>query len=209
MASERKITALIDAKIRKRFLDKKIMYVRNYGEGVDLSWQDAFQTHNKLQVEAYCSRFGMGCEWRNGNRLRTRAVRQVMIRHPETTESLWFNHVPLFHMSNLTLEVREGLLSHFEPDELPRNAFYGDGSFIEEDIIDEIRQVYQNHAVRFQWRVGDVLMLDNFLSAHGRDPFAGSRRILVAMAQPHSSGDMTGNEPQLAQPIDNNKLENF
>ena len=36
-------------------------------------------------------------------------------------------------------------------------------------------------AVRFDWQRGDVVMLDNMLAAHARDPFEGERRIVVAM----------------------------
>jgi alpha-ketoglutarate-dependent taurine dioxygenase len=35
--------------------------------------------------------------------------------------------------------------------------------------------------VRFQWLRGDVVMVDNMLTAHARDPFEGPRRIVVAM----------------------------
>jgi hypothetical protein len=32
--------------------------------------------------------------------------------------------------------------------------------------------------------MGDILMVDNMLVAHGREPFSGPRKILVAMAEP-------------------------
>ncbi|MDA2921410.1 TauD/TfdA family dioxygenase, partial [Desulfobacterota bacterium AH_259_B03_O07] len=31
------------------------------------------------------------------------------------------------------------------------------------------------------WQKGDVMVLDNYLVAHGRRPFKGPRKILVAM----------------------------
>jgi len=49
-------------------------------------------------------------------------------------------------------------------------------------VLDEIRDVYRCHAVQFPWQNGDVMMLDNMLVAHGRTPFKGARKILVAMA---------------------------
>ena len=183
IASERKVTANIDKKIKQHFMEKKIMYVRNYGEGIDLSWQEAFQTDSKADVEAYCKRLGMTCEWRSQDRLRTRTIGQVMVRHPITGEHLWFNHALLFHMSNLSSEVRNGLLQQFEPEAFPRNVFYGDGSYIEEDMMEELREIYRNNTVRFDWQEGDILMLDNFLSVHGRDPYQGPRKILVAMGE--------------------------
>jgi alpha-ketoglutarate-dependent taurine dioxygenase len=40
----------------------------------------------------------------------------------------------------------------------------------------------------FPWRTGDVLMLDNMLTAHARDPFEGPRKVVVAMAQSYREG---------------------
>jgi alpha-ketoglutarate-dependent taurine dioxygenase len=192
IASARKVTARIDPGIRQRFLDKKVMYVRNYGEGVDLSWQEAFQTDDRAVVEEYCRKGGMQADWRDGDRLRTRGVRQVMVQHPRTGETVWFNHAHMFHSSNLQPEVREALLAQFKEDELPRNSFYGDGSPIESSVLDEIRQTYLDASLAFPWQQGDVLILDNFLAAHGREPFSGHRRILVAMAELHTNQDLVG-----------------
>lgn len=183
LAGERVVTQRLDPAIQRLFCEKQVMYVRNYGEGVDLSWRDAFQTTDRAVVEGYCRQCGMEAEWRDGDRLRTRAVRQVMVTHPKTGESLWFNHAHMFHHSNLQPEVREVLLSQFREDELPRNAFYGDGTPIESSVLEEIRQTYHDSSVAFSWQKGDVLMVDNFLVTHGREPFSGPRRILVAMAE--------------------------
>ena len=183
IADDREVFRLIDLKIKERFAEKKVMYVRNYGEGLDLSWQEAYQTDDRSVVEAYCRQARTQFEWRAGDRLRTRQIRQVTVTHPKTGETVWFNHAHLFHISNLTAEVRNALLSEFKDDEIPRNAFYGDGAPIESSILDEIRGVYERSAVVFPWRQGDLLMLDNILVSHGRQPFVGPRRILVAMAE--------------------------
>ena len=37
--------------------------------------------------------------------------------------------------------------------------------------------------VQFQWREGDVLMVDNMLVAHARNPYQGARKIVVAMGE--------------------------
>jgi alpha-ketoglutarate-dependent taurine dioxygenase len=190
VASDREVFGLIDPAVRRRFVEKKVMYVRNYGEGLDLSWREAFQTDDRAAVEGYCRAARMTCEWREGDRLRTRAVRQVVATHPRTGETLWFNHAHMFHISNVEPEVREALLAEFREDELPRNAFYGDGSPIESSVLEEIRGVYDRAAVRFAWRRGDVLLLDNFLASHGREPFRGPRKILVAMAELYTNEEL-------------------
>jgi hypothetical protein len=96
-----------------------------------------------------------------------------------------FHAGSLFHVSNLEPHVRDALLAAISEEDLPRNAYYGDGTPIETSILDEIRQAYQGVAVQFPWQQGDVLMLDNMLVAHGRAPYKGARKILVAMAEPY------------------------
>jgi alpha-ketoglutarate-dependent taurine dioxygenase len=188
IADDRLVIGRIDAGIKDEFLRKKVMYVRNYGEGIDLSWQEAFQTRDRGQVEAYCKQAGMSVEWKAGDRLRTRAVRAAVAVHPQTGDTVWFNHAHMFHVSSLQPATREALLAQFGEDELPRNALYGDGSPIEDQVLDEIRQVYEETAIRFDWQQGDVLVVDNILASHGREPFSGPRQILVAMADLYSPG---------------------
>ena len=47
--------------------------------------------------------------------------------------------------------------------------------------IEEIRAAYANEAVIFPWENNDILVLDNMLTAHGRRPYRGGRRIVVGM----------------------------
>ena len=190
IASDRKVFELIDPGSKRRFMQKKVMYVRNYGEGVDLSWQEAFQTSDRRVVEEYCVKARTEFEWRDGNRLRTRQVRQAIATHPVTGDVVWFNHAHMFHISNVEPAVRDSLLSEFKEDELPRNAFYGDGTPIEWSVLEEVREVYRQAAVTFTWRQGDIMMLDNFLVSHGRESFVGPRRILVAMAELYTNQEL-------------------
>jgi alpha-ketoglutarate-dependent taurine dioxygenase len=187
IASDRQVFARLDAAMTRPFIDKKVMYVRNYGEGVDLTWQEAFQTEDRAVVEAYCRATHTTFEWRDANRLRTRQVRQAVAVHPKTGETVWFNHAHMFHISNVDPIVRGSLLAEFAPDELPRNAFYGDGSPIDDDVLAEIRAVYDREAVTFPWQQQDVLLLDNFLVSHGREPFVGPRSVLVAMTEQYTN----------------------
>ncbi len=190
ITNDRKIIHLIPPEIKERFMQKKVMYVRNYGEGVDMSWQEVFQTEERSVVEEYCRKVHTEFEWRGGNRLRTRQIRQVVATHPQTDDTVWFNHAHMFHVSNLQPAVREALLSEFKEDELPRNAFYGDGTSIESSVLETIRDLYMKQAVIFPWQKGDVLMVDNFLASHGREPFVGPRKVLVAMAELYTNRDL-------------------
>jgi alpha-ketoglutarate-dependent taurine dioxygenase len=187
IADSRKVFQRIDAEFKEKFMQKNVMYVRNYGDKIDLSWENVFQTKNKLEVENYCRNAGIKFEWKDSNRLKTRQVCQAVATHPKTGEKVWFNQAHLFHASSLEQKLYKSLLSTFKQEDFPRNAFYGDGSTIENSVLDEIRDIYQQEAVIFSWQPGDVLMLDNMLTAHGRTPFIGSRKVVVGMAEPFNS----------------------
>ena len=186
IADSRRVYARIDPEVRERFATKQVMYIRNYGSGIDLPWQTVFQTSERAEVEAYCRAAQIKWEWGEGDRLRTSQVRQAVARHPRTGEMVWFNQAHLFHITNLEEDVRDALRETFGEEGLPRQARYGDGSAIENSSLEEIRKAYAEEAVEFDWAAADVLLLDNMLVAHSRRPYAGSRRVLVAMAEPNA-----------------------
>lgn len=183
IADSRKVFARIDPEVRDRFIEEQVMYVRNYDEGLDLSWSTVFQTTDRSQVEAYCNEAGIEFEWLANNRLRTRQVCQAAALHPVTGAWVWFNQAHLFHVSSLEPSVRAALASTYDEHEYPRNAYYGDGSPIKDEALENIRAAYRRETISFPWQAGDVLMLDNMLMAHGRRPFTGPRRVVVGMVQ--------------------------
>jgi alpha-ketoglutarate-dependent taurine dioxygenase len=113
-----------------------------------------------------------------------------VLRHPVTGELSFFNQVQLHHVHCLDPEVRESLLSIFKREDLPRHVYYGDGSEIEDSVMDYVGEVYEKNAVRFTWREGDMVTLDNMLTAHARDPFVGPRKIVVALGDIIEGTDM-------------------
>lgn len=184
IADCRNVYQRISAEVRNRFIEKNWMYVRNYGDGFGLDWQTAFQTADKNAVEQHCKRNGIEVEWSADGRLRTHAILPAVIKHPHTGEMVWFNHATFFHISTLDPSLREGLLAGFEQEaDLPTNTYYGDGSPIEPETLEELREAYRQETVSFPWQQGDVLMLDNIFAAHGRAPYEGTRRILVGMTE--------------------------
>jgi alpha-ketoglutarate-dependent taurine dioxygenase len=185
----RRIYQLLDPRLVERFERKRLMYVRNFIAGLDVTWQDFFKTTDRATVEEYCRAAGMEAEWKADN-LRVRKVCPAVIRHPKTGEMSFFNQLQLHHVSTLAPEIRSSLLSMFREEDLPRNVYYGDGSPIEDSTVEEIIRLYWQTSVSFPWQEGDVLFVENMLTAHARSPFVGPRKIVVAMGDMINAADV-------------------
>lgn len=179
IADSRLVYHSIPSATRALFESKAVTYIRNYGP-FGLSWQETFQTNVRHDVQSYCDEHGILWHWSDDGQLQTKQTLPAVRLHPETREPIWFNQAHLFHVSNLG-KVADHLVSLFGPDHLPRNATFGDGSEISRGTLREIREAYDSNAATFRWQANDLMILDNMLWAHGRRPFEGNRRVLVAM----------------------------
>lgn len=184
LADSREVLARLPAELVGKFESKRLQYVRNYGN-VDLPWSEVFQTEDRQEVEAFCAAHDIAFEWIGDNGLRTRQVTPATEIHPVTGEKIWFNQAHLFHVSGLASDVSRDMLSVYREEELPRNVYFGDGSPIDVADLDIIRAVYDDVKFHFDWQKDDVVLLDNMLYTHGRQPFSGPRKILVGMGRIH------------------------
>jgi hypothetical protein len=163
---------------KDKFLKKGVRYVRNISKGLGLSWEEVFQTTEKEKVEEECRQNGMTYKWESDDRLILTWNNKAIYDHPDTHEEIWFNHAFFFNKYTLS----EAYLAGFDSaEELPFNTYYGDGTEITREEIDEIRMAYDKATVKFPWIKGDVLFLDNMLMGHGRSPYKGDRKIIVSM----------------------------
>lgn len=180
VADSRAVLDELPPELVARFADLGVRYTRAYHDGVGLSWREAFQTEERSDVEAYCLSSGIEWEW-DGDMLRTSQVRPALTTHPVTRATVWFNQAHLFHVGSLPKATTEALLALFDERDLPRNAYFGDGSPIGEDVLTEIHAAFERTSVSPDWDEGDLLMVDNVLASHGRAPYEGDRTVLVSM----------------------------
>lgn len=173
------------------FERKGLLYIRTFDRDLDVSWQDFFKTQDRAIVEARCRASGVDFAWLDGGELlQTRTLCHAIVRHPDTGERVFFNQIQLHHPSCLGQALREDLIDLVGEDRLPRNVLYGDGSVIDDDTVALIGRLYEACAVRPRWQKGDVVMVDNMLVAHARDPFEGPRKIVVAMGRMMSRSEL-------------------
>jgi alpha-ketoglutarate-dependent taurine dioxygenase len=186
VADCRNVYRRISPPLRERLEERDYLYVRHFGPHVGLSWREAFQTDDRAEVERYCADNDIELTWGEDETLSTRQRRPVSAVHPNTGEMTWFNHLTFFNVSTLGPMVAEAMLL-MGKENLPNNTYYGDGADIEPAVLDELRAAYEAETVVIPWQEGDIMMLDNMLVAHGREPYTPPRQIVVGMAEPWSS----------------------
>lgn len=183
VGDSRAILKKIDARVVSEFKRREIKYVRNLhgGAGTGYSWQEAFETEDRVAVEQFCRARRISYAWRLDGGLTLTETRPATAVHPSTGEEVWFNQADGFHPSALDEETYSALRSTMTEEEFRLNSYFGDGSSIDPAALAHVREVLREASVPVPWQAGDILILDNMLAAHGRMPFTGARKILLAM----------------------------
>jgi hypothetical protein len=164
-----------------------VAYIRNLhgGIGIGASWQQTFETDSRETVTALLQQEDITYEWKADGSLWMKEVRPAILEHPVSKCKVWFNQADEFHPSSNGTELYEAMLLLYNQDinNFPMYATFGDGSAIPLDYLETIRQVIRENIVKFPWQKGDLLLLDNLMIGHGRMPYTGQRRTLVAMSK--------------------------
>ena len=176
--------------IAGEFARKGLLYVRTFTPRLDVDWRDFYKTDDRDALMARLRAAGTEARWLDEHTLQTRTRCPAVITHPVTGERVFFNQVQLHHPSCLEPQGRADLVALVGADRLPRQVFFGDGSPIADETMAEVGRAYEACAVRFDWRRGDVVMLDNMIAAHARDPYEGPRKIVVAMGAMFDRADL-------------------
>lgn len=128
-------------------------------------WEDAFATTDKAVAEERARALGMDVEWLPEERgIRTiLGPRQLTRVFPgRNGRRMWFNTVVGMHGQELS------------------SATFADGSEIPADFVKRCGEIIEEESIQFRWEKGDVLILDNLATLHGRRPSGAPRRVLVA-----------------------------
>ena len=158
------------------------LLIRNYNDEIGASIAEAFGTDDRRAVESYCRANAIKFEWQPDGALRTWQRRSAVVHHPRTGQRCWFNQIAFLNEWTIDQEVREYLVDIYGEDGLPFNTRFGNGDAIGADVVQLINEVYEGNTARERWQGGDLMLVDNVRTAHGRECFEGSRDVLVAMA---------------------------
>jgi len=184
VADGRRVLARLSPATAAEFAERRVRYVRNLhgGRGMGRSWQATFATDDRAAVERACRAAASAWTWTDSG-LRLVHTGPGVVTHPATEERVWFNQAEQFHPTSLPAEVAAFLMDEYRgrEDELPQWVSFADGGHIPAATLEEIRAALAQETAQTPWRAGDLLVIDNVLALHGRMPFTGARRVLIAM----------------------------
>jgi alpha-ketoglutarate-dependent taurine dioxygenase len=184
LANSRDVLRSIPADIVSRLRAKKVNYIRNFQPAKRLgkSWQATYLTDIREEVEQIIASQGSTHAWLPNGVLRVTTHCEPMLAHPQTGDELWFNQVHQWHPSALPAPIRAMYEDALGTGHLPHDCAYGDGEPLEEEALSEIRRALETNKLLFDWQRHDLLMIDNMLMMHGREPFKGERRTMAYLS---------------------------
>ena len=181
----RRFLGLLDQDLVEEFCTRGIRYIYNLhsGNGFGRGWRDAFMSDDRDWVTAWLEERKVEYRWRGDGGLHMDLPGRVLRKHSETGETIWGNQVVNWHIDALPVETSSAIRRLYpSANEYPKHVTFGDGAPIPKSKINYVMESLASFEVTFDWRPGDVLWCDNERVAHGRRPFSGSRRILVALS---------------------------
>lgn len=193
IADARKVFQSIDNEVKNRFIEKQLRYVSCYYYKSDFmqfinryhkSWIDVFETEDKSEVERKCIENDVKFEWNHNDWIKISQTRPATLKHPITDESVWFNQAHLYDLNPKLLGLWPYLgmkLLYLRKNTKLHEVFFADNTIIPQEDLYHILNVLDQNTTSFPWQKGDVMVLDNILSMHGRSTFTGKRRVLAAM----------------------------
>ncbi len=162
-----------------RLEDTGVRYVRVMpGQDDDTSpigrsWRSTFLVQEPTEAEERMRELGMEWRWLDNDELYTITKALPAIRtDPRSGRKTFFNSVVAAYTGWVD--------SRNDPTQSVR---CGDDSPVDGDVLLQTAEAMKEECVAFEWKKGDVLLIDNALVMHSRRPFAGPRRILASIAQ--------------------------
>ncbi|HKX80361.1 MAG TPA: TauD/TfdA family dioxygenase [Novosphingobium sp.] len=195
IADMRGVLEALPDDLTRRFIEHGMVY-RRHLRNADIddwranpayphpSWQYWFQTDDRDTVSADLGGRGLHFEWEDEGSLRIETRAPGVTTHPVTGDLLLFNQLYTQFQHPISYgEERVRVLTDAYGDrtDWPTSIRFGDGTLAREEDFQAVHREMQKRTVSFDWQAGDVMILENKFTAHGREPFEGERDVQVML----------------------------
>ncbi len=192
VSSVRRFEREADPKILDAVAERGLLTTRNFrspGPGPDWlhrahrTWQEAFYTDDPARAEADIAEMGMAAHWEDDGSLTASFRAGGFTDHPVTGERHWFNQLVSQTMTPQALGDFWDTYADYYSDGRPQpyEVRYGDGGEIPLEDVVSLLPALNGGTVAIPYQNGDILLVDNILSFHGRNPYTGHRDVQVAL----------------------------
>jgi len=154
------------------------------------SWHATFNTRDPAEVRRLADSLDVHLQWLWDDSIRLTCRRPPTAPHPDTGEEVWFNQAATLNVTRYVYGWLKYLGYHVAypfARYRPFDVSFSDRKRIPHRLLNAIHAATDRVTVTFPWQKGDLLWVDNFLVAHGRMPYKGPRRVLVAIGPMVSS----------------------
>jgi hypothetical protein len=138
--------------------------------GMGRGWQSTLRSKSPEEAEARLRGFGYSWEWLDNGDLRATTPVLPAVRQLNGSRKSFFNQ----------------LIAAFQGWKDSRNdpskaITFGDGAPLDRDAVNIATQLAEELAFDVPWQQGDVALVDNFVTMHGRRTFFGTRKVLASL----------------------------
>jgi alpha-ketoglutarate-dependent taurine dioxygenase len=168
-----------DPELAQQFVDKALKYTTHMpaqddqASGQGRSWKSTLSVETKQQAESKLRALGYSWSWQADAGLRATTPVLPAVRTLNDGTQVFYNQLVAAYMG-------------WEGDrQNPSRAItFGDGSAIPVEGLKSIVGLSADYTYDIQWQDGDVALIDNKMTMHGRRPYSGDRKreVLVALA---------------------------
>ncbi|GMH75792.1 hypothetical protein TrLO_g2665 [Triparma laevis f. longispina] len=162
----------------ERFKEEGVKYVRvapmddDPTSALGRGWKSTFGTSSREKAEVEMKKDGFEWEWKDNDELLTKSKKLSAIRMVDGKEVFFNQVIAAYSGWNDSRNVASRAVVFGETGDLLPSATM-------KAFIERVNGI----AVSFEWKQGDVLLIDNRQVMHSRAPFVKPRRVLASLAR--------------------------
>jgi len=145
-------------------------------QSLALSWQEVSGCDDFNAARTLLEQEGYEVSIRGKQRMQTRCAQPVIDTHPKTSRKRWYLSDQITRRLPWYTRIPRRLLR----SQLGMEFALESGRRFAPGVLELVHKELARLRFSFQWRRGDVLVLDNHQMSHGRNSFSGDRLILTA-----------------------------
>jgi len=134
------------------------------------SWQSTLRASTPGQAEERLKALGYSWAWLDEGCLRATTPVLPAVRRLADGRTSFFNQL---------IAAFQGWKD--ERNDPAKSITFGDGTFLDRDAVNVATRLGEELSFNVPWQRGDVALVDNFVTMHGRRAFTGTRKVLASL----------------------------